>query len=356
MSQSHIHNCNAKSRYLTFVIRNLLLTVLLCCSTSAICFSQNEDSIARIMFYNVENLFDVYDDSLKNDNEFLPAGERQWTYKRMMQKFASISHVILNAGGWNMPVIVGLCEVENRWVLSALLRETGLETLGYRVVHHDSPDERGIDAALIYNSARFNVIASRPCAINLGKGERPTRDILYVKGILQQTDTLHILVNHWSSRLGGTVASRPKREKAAAVLKSVCDSIVVNCPCANIIMMGDFNEEPESDIMTNIVKSGSVDAGLPFINLGLYANGNDGTLKYQHTWTVFDQIMVSRTLTESMRVGLKQPVQQIIALPFLLEADPVYGGQRTARTYTGFKYAGGFSDHLPVMIELLIRK
>ena len=318
-------------------------------------YYQKEDSIVGIMFYNVENLFDIQDDSLKNDEEFLPVAPRRWTYSRMKQKFTNISRVILNAGGWNLPVIIGLCEVENSWVLSSLLYETGLYGLGYRYVHHESPDERGIDVAMFYRTNHFSVINSTSYVVDFGENDRPTRDILYVKGILKETDTLHLFVNHWPSRLGGAIATHPKREKAAMTLKSVCDSIMSVIPDAKIIIMGDFNEEAKSEIIRDKINAGDKDDELPFVNLALHAKGAEGTLKYQQTWSVFDQIIVSGSLLNNKSsIRLKEPVQHIIALPFLLEHDPVYGGQRPFRTYSGFRYIGGFSDHLPVLIELEI--
>ena len=306
------------------------------------------------MFYNVENLFDIKDDSLKNDEEFLPTSPRRWTYNRMKQKFTNISRVILNAGGWNLPVIVGLCEVENSWVLSSLLHETGLYGLGYRYIHYESPDERGIDVAMLYKSDCFKVIDSNPHFVDFGENERPTRDILYVKGVLMEIDTLHVFVNHWPSRLGGTIATNPKRGMAAMTLKSVCDSIISSVPDAKIIIMGDLNEEANSELITEILDAGKFDSKCQFVNLALHATGNEGTLKYQHSWSVFDQIIVSRPLFDKTSpIKLKEPVLNIIALPFLLESDPTYGGQRPFRTYSGFRYTGGFSDHLPVLIELV---
>ncbi|MCL2072576.1 MAG: endonuclease [Marinilabiliaceae bacterium] len=314
-----------------------------------------KDTIVGIMFYNVENLFDVYKDSLKNDEEFLPSGSRRWTYKRMKEKFTNFNRVILNAGGWNPPVIIGLCEVENAWVLNALLRETGLYGLGYRYIHYDSPDNRGIDAAMLYKRDCFNVIESRPFEVVLGKEERPTRDILYVKGTLFQRDTLHILVNHWPSRWGGTLASEPRRIDAAKVAKSICDSLMMHLNNPKIILMGDFNDDPDSYVMSKILGAGKKDDTLKFVNLALHAEGAQGTIKYQHTWSIFDQMIVSRALlNDTANIRINKPVQRIVSLPFLFESDPVYGGQRLFRTYYGFKYTGGFSDHLPVWIDLYV--
>ena len=314
---------------------------------------QNNDSIVGIMFYNVENMFDTYHDSLKNDSEYTPTGSRRWTYKRLKQKFTNISRVILNAGGWNMPVIVGLCEVENDRVLNSFLYESGLYNLGYRFIHYDSQDERGIDVALLYKQDSYNVIESRPVKVDLGKSERPTRDILYVKGLLLEKDTLHILINHWPSRLGGAIASSPKREITAKTAKNICDSLLLYNINAKIIIMGDFNEDPDTQIMTDILGAGKKTDSFNLVNLALYSEGFQGTIKYQYTWSIFDQIIVSKSLLdESSKIRMNKPTQTIISLPFLLESDPTYSGQRPFRTYSGYKYVGGFSDHLPVWAEL----
>lgn len=313
------------------------------------------DSIAGIMFYNVENFFDVKDDSLKNDEEFLPNSIRRWSYYRMMQKMNNICKVILNAGGWNPPVLIGLCEVENQWVLSTMIWETGLNNLGYRVVHFDSPDERGIDVAMLYRYQRFKLISAQPIRVNLGENERPTRDVLYVKGILDQADTLHVLVNHWPSRFGGATSSKWKRKVAANVVKRVADSIFVANPKALMVVMGDFNENPESELFRDVIMVGKLDDSKALINPAFYLKKGVGTLKYQQQWDVFDQIIVSRTLLNgNSQIKMDKPHLRIVDLPFLLEMDTNFGGVRPFRTYIGFKYHGGYSDHLPVWIDLIV--
>jgi endonuclease/exonuclease/phosphatase family metal-dependent hydrolase len=314
-----------------------------------------KDSIAGLMFYNVENFFDVKDDSLTNDNEYLPENSRHWTYTRMKQKMTHISKVLLNAGGWNPPVIVGMCEVENQWVLSTMIWETGLNNLGYRVVHFDSPDERGIDVAMLYRYQRFKVLSARPISVDLGGNERPTRDILYVKGILDKTDTLHVLVNHWPSRYGGASTSQWKRRVAAIAVKRIADSIFFENPNALMVLMGDFNENPESELFTDVIKAGKLDENKAFINPALYLKKGSGTLKFQQRWDLFDQIIVSHSLLNgNSRIKMDKPHLRIADLPFLLELDSNYGGTKPFRTYIGFKYHGGYSDHLPVWIDLSI--
>lgn len=317
----------------------------------------SELSLAGVMFYNVENLFDVKDDSLKSDEEFLPDGPRRWSYTRMKHKMTAVARVILNAGAWNPPVLVGLCEVENQWVVSNLIWETGLNNLGYRYVHFESPDDRGIDVALLYRGNRFKVLKTYPVSVDLGEQSRPTRDVLYVKGLLDNTDTLHVLVNHWPSRLGGVASSHWKREVAANTVKQITDSVFQTNPRALLLLMGDFNESPESELFYKVLQAGSVAAGKPLINTASSLRKNTGTLKHQQTWSIFDHIMVSRSLMDgSSAIQLNQPAMKIIDLPFLLEPDEVYGGSQPFRTYRGFRYQDGFSDHLPVWINLLVKR
>lgn len=315
-------------------------------------FTQDTDAF-YILFYNVENLFDPGNDPEKNDEEFTPDGDRRWSYARKEDKLAKISRVILYAGGWNPPAVVGLCEVENLDMLKDLVWNTGLNHLGYHIVHHPSPDLRGIDVALLYRNTRFEVLSSYPVTIDLGKGERPTRDILYVKGVADGLDTLHLMVNHWPSRYGGEMPSLQRRLKASEVLLAVCDSVAKTKSDAKMVVMGDFNDEPDDPSMLALTSVGG-QAAFSLVNLGVNAAGDvPGTIKYQGHWSVFDQILVSYPLlNDSAGLHLSPTIMQIIAPEFLLEDDPGYPGRRPWRTYRGYKYEGGFSDHLPVMIRL----
>ncbi|GAO31801.1 endonuclease/exonuclease/phosphatase family protein [Geofilum rubicundum] len=218
------------------------------------CLSQ--ERTAGILFYNVENLFDVSNDSLKNDHEFTYLGLRRWTYGRMLDKFRKINRVILNAGKWSPPVLVGLCEVENSWVLNRMLDETGLRQLGYRLVHFDSPDERGMDVALLFLYERFQVSGAEPITVDFGPGERTTRDVLYVKGVMDGLDTLHVLVNHWTSRYGGSAATQWKRAYTAQQVRLFTDSLLAQNPRRLVVVMGDFNEPHHSGLFSEYLGAG----------------------------------------------------------------------------------------------------
>jgi endonuclease/exonuclease/phosphatase family metal-dependent hydrolase len=302
---------------------------------------------AGVMFYNVENLFNPKHNEGKNDLEFTPDGDRRWNRFRQIKKENNICRVILYAGRWIPPVLIGLCEVEDRKVLESLVFNTGLQHLDYSIVHFDSPDKRGIDAALLYRSNRFSVLEAEPHQVIFEEDNRPTRDILYVKGVLDGRDTLHIMVNHWPSRWGGEMATSNKRMVASSVLKNLCDTILNQNPTAAIIAMGDFNDGPEDESLRNLKCC--------LENIALNSDGDvPGTIKYRHEWDCFDQILVSENLLPGAgKLALKEEKMKIISAPFLLEDDPVYPGKMLNRTYRGFEYQGGFSDHLPVYVELV---
>jgi hypothetical protein len=334
----------------SFLFYRLLLLTFLFHVEIFSSFAQNsQQRKAGILFYNVENLFSPGHNEGKSDKEFTPDGERRWTKIRQRRKEDNISRVILYAGKWNPPVLVGLCEVEDLSVLKSLVFNTGLNNLSYSVVHYESPDNRGIDVALLYRSERFKVLHSSPKEVRTGPEKRPTRDILYVKGVLDGKDTLHLMVNHWPSRWGGEVQTAEKRMAASNVLRRLCDSILQNSPDARMVAMGDFNDAPDDESLKNLEG--------PLCNMARYAVGEmPGTLKYRYEWECFDQILVSQSLLPGDSLGklvLAKKEMNIIAAPFLLEDDPQYPGRRLRRTYRGYTYLGGFSDHLPVYLELV---
>lgn len=329
-------------------LRGLLLSLFL--SVVVCLFGQNRNSEpAGIMFYNVENLFNPEHNEGKNDLEFTPDGDRRWTRFRQMKKESNICRVILFAGRWNPPVLVGMCEVEDRKVLESLVFNTGLQHLDYSIIHFDSPDRRGIDVALLYRRSRFSVLHAAPQPVIFDEDNRPTRDILYVKGMLDGKDTLHVMVNHWPSRWGGEMATSNKRKTASSILANICDSVLKQSPGASIVAMGDFNDGPGDESLGNMKGR--------LVNLAENAGGDElGTIKYRHEWDYFDQILVSESLLphyEGSNLILKDDHMKIISAPFLLEDDPMYPGKMLNRTYRGLKYHGGFSDHLPVYVEIV---
>ncbi len=320
---------------------------------------QNSNVIRhRVMFYNVENLFDPFDDSLTRDDEFTPMGKRHWTWSKMEAKLNGIYKVIMAVGEYDPPVLIGLCEVENRFVLNRLVYNTPLSKFEYGVVHRESPDPRGIDVALLYRPDRFTLQWKEFVPVIFPDDtNRRTREIIYVRGLLGG-DTLHVFVNHWPSKYGGELESEGGRFAAANTLKRKVDSIRVFYPEARILIMGDLNDEPESAPVVEglgaCLKATS-DCSSSLINIAaILKNRGFGSYKYQGNWGIIDQIIVPQSLLSGSH-GLHTSPQRaaVFENDVLLEPDKQYSGKRPFRTFIGFRYHGGYSDHLPVYIDLL---
>lgn len=309
----------------------------------------------RIMFYNVENLFDLEDDSLTDDNEFLPGNERNWTYERYWRKIVRIYQVISAIDDWDMPVVIGLCEVENRRVLEKLAYDTPLSNYHYRIIHRDSPDARGIDVALLYRKDIFVPDTSEWLHVIFEDGGE-TREILKVTGRMWKDVRVHFFVSHWPSRSGGTLASAPRRLQAAMTLKHSVDGLLAIEPAANVFLMGDYNDEPYDEslrFLSSHSPDEMTDSTSQIVNLSAKKGGMNtiGTLKHQGAWNVFDQFLVSGpVLSGSNGIHVKSIETEIFSALFLLESDDQYYGSRPNRTYIGPVYHNGFSDHLPVSV------
>lgn len=312
-----------------------------------------------VIFWNVENLYDPYNDTTTLDDEFTSAGAKHWNWTKFSKKLNHVAKTLLAAGEWAPPAIVGLCEIENRYVLNKLIYETPLKPWKYKIVHHDSPDQRGVDVALLYRPGLFKVISDHAFAIRFPfDTSAQTRAILLVKGVFLPDDTIHLLVNHWPSRRGGYLYSQPRRNYVARTLKKLVDSIQLNTPNANILAMGDFNDEPEDESLKKVLgASTTLEKHEPTSLLNLMGIKNqshpEGTLKYRDQWSTFDQFIISGALMNGIS-GLQCTHEnvRIIKARFLLDEDKTFFGDKLKRTYSGPKYQGGFSDHLP--IKLLI--
>lgn len=370
----------------------------------------------RIVSYNVENLFDNRHDTLKSDLDYTPEGARHWTYRRYQAKVERIAQVLTAIGGWHdadiapaasspltdtdhigtshAPVLVGLCEVENARCLRSLC--WCLRRYHYQYVHYESPDERGIDVALLYDSTCFHLLHSEPIPVPLPSA--PTRDILYVQGTILSnssslpsntpciptsnlpdtgvyytlytadttiyhtphitdtntyrtqplsdvaltstfnlSDTLHLFVCHLPSQLGGTSETAWKRAIAKSVLQSRIDSVLTTSPSANIVVMGDMNSAPANDLsrMTNLMLPLADETPL----------GTCGTHKYNGIWTFLDQFYISEAL--QARVST-----YVFAPSWLLEPDEKYLGTKPRRTFNGYHYQDAYSDHLPIVLQI----
>jgi len=322
--------------------------------------AQQSKSLFRVMWYNVENLFDTKNDPLKDDSEFLPNGSRNWSDNRFFQKIKHISQVILAAGEGEPPIIIGLCEIENQFVLESLLFHTPLNKYDYQIIHKESPDNRGIDVAFLYQKNKFRPIIYRAITITNPKNvDFKTRDILYVKGLIG-ADTLHFFINHWPSKYGGISTTKQLRALAASLLKSETDSILTQYHNSNIIIMGDFNDTPIDASIKEILGAKSPVENITSENIynlaQPLAKKGKGTNKYRNKWDMIDQIIVSGNLLTGKGIKTSPEMFQIFSPDFLLENDETNLGKKPNRTYIGFKYHGGFSDHLPVFVDLYQKK
>jgi predicted extracellular nuclease len=310
----------------------------------------------RLMFYNVENMFDIYNDTLKDDDEFLPGGIRRWNKTRYNKKINSLYKTIVAAGEWNPPAIVAFCEVENRKVLEDLVFGTYLSKYSYRIIHEESPDQRGIDVCLIYRKDCVGLIDYCYWIPADMEGEEfTTRSILYTRFAINK-DTIHLIVNHWPSRRGGVLAMEDIRLKIAALVREKTDSLNKKSSAGSkVIILGDFNSTPDDHEIKAL--TAPTESGIFLYNLSeRLANSGQGTYRYMGTWEMIDQVIVSEELLHCNK-NLYTDISMLSVFKpgFLLEKDPGYPGFSPLSTYRGYKYQGGYSDHLPVLLNLGFR-
>lgn len=304
-----------------------------------------------VAFYNLENLFDTINDPTILDDDFTPKGKKNWTFKRYKNKIRKLGNVIAQLGtekSFYAPAIVGVAEVENKNVLNDLIQSNSLKNEYYDFVHYDSPDERGIDVALLYKKELFELLHSEtfPLYLNGNNGERDyTRDILLVKGNLNG-ELVHILVNHWPSRRNENNENEQKRIIAAQLVSEIVETIKTEFENAKIIVMGDFNDDP-----TNIsVKKYLVND--TFYNpMERLINTGNGTLNHNYSWHLFDQIIFSKNFIEINENKHSLKYAEVYDEQFLKVWKGKYKGN-PFRTYIGKWYQGGISDHLPVYVYL----
>ena len=347
------------SQFSILMIPRYLFFLLICLKSVHCIYAQKQGKdYLRVMFYNVENFFDTVDDPTTNDNEFTPAGSMRWTVGRYIEKRDNIFRVIAHVGEWDPPAIIGLVEIENRGVLNDLIQKTPLMKYPYRIVHKDSPDQRGIDVALLYRDDYLKCIAQQFIRVRFPDNRKRTRDILYATLRTLNGDTLHVFVNHWPSRVGGQRQSEYGRILAASLVRNKVDSIFSRHPLANIIITGDMNDGPLDKSLQSELKALTDTAQAKpsaLFNLSAYKmKESTGTIKYQGKWSVFDQIIVSGGL---LRGTLRTDVDrcQIFRADYLFEPDNRYQGVKPFRTYVGLKYNKGYSDHLPVFLDVLCK-
>ena len=319
----------------------------------------SEESLVRFVFYNVENLFHPSDDSIKMDEAFTPEGEYYWTYNRYYSKINNLGKLFVAIGEGRMPAVIGLCEIENHKVLTDIMKKSVMKYCSYKAIHKESSDIRGIDVALLYDPSQFKALKYEH--IKIADPQFPdlkTREILYVYGIIYESVQCHVFVNHWPSRRGGQMTSEAKRIVAAKSLKKVVDSLVCNDPKSNIIIMGDFNDEPINRSIKEILEAMDPDEqndSSLLVNLmyPLFKKGFGTHYRVNNITeaSVLDQIIVSSSmLYEESTMKLDRGQGYIFQNEFLMDKK----NGRPLRTYQGLKYIGGFSDHLPVYADFQI--
>ena len=327
-----------KTRALYFVT---LCVLLVSCRTST------NVKHATVVFYNVENLFDTMDDPHVNDNEFLPASEKEWTTTRYQEKLDDIAKVLVGINSSDLPEIIGLCEVENRSVLKDLVRTSLMRKGHYKIIHENSPDARGIDVALLYRSSEFKEISHETIPVN----EIRTRDILHVFGELGG-EKIHLFVNHWPSRVGGLEETEVKRIAVAQILKSKIDELLEEDSLAKIIVMGDMNDEPTNKSLSFTLGAKKEGDGSQLINLMIPLDEQGyGSYNYQGQWNMLDNMIVSSALLNG--TGLTVEPTGYIYQDDWMEYENNNGDISPNRTYGGPNYYGGVSDHFPVYLELI---
>ncbi len=336
----------------------VLFALLLLCQCSV---SQSAKTSApgdyRVAFYNVENLFDTVDDPATQDEEFMPESKKKWTPARYQTKLEHLAKVV---EGMGYPALIGLAEVENETVVKDFCEKTSLKTEGYGYLHFESPDLRGIDVALIYKKSVFTVTEADTIRIRFPVGMIPdkpnytTRDLLVVAGKFQGKETLHLIIAHLPSRTDGQKESEPRRMHVAAQIGRKVDAIFKEEPSANIIVMGDMNDEPADPSMTQSLDAqplgSKMDATTMYNCFSKLDEASMGSYRYKGEWNMLDQIILSTNLMQGSK-RLKYANSVIYQADWMMYKDEKYGIS-PSRSYGGDRYFGGYSDHLPVYVAL----
>ena len=321
--------------------------------------SDESYEVNTIAFYNVENLFDTINDPLTRDDDRTPMGKDKWTVDIYRKKLLNLSKVINEIGAdltGESPTIIGLCEVENKKVLVDLINTKLLKISKYEIIHYDSPDERGVDVALIYKKGKFKPTSSKiyPLHLKTSTGEIDfTRDHLLVSGYLNN-EKIHFIVNHWPSRAGGQMKSEKKRISAGLLNRKIIDSILRINPVAKIINMGDFNDNPNDKSIKPILKTSSLKENLSegelFNPMDILFKKGYGTYKFRGRWDMLDQFMLTQSLIleNEGHFFLKASVY---SKKYMVNPKGKYQGY-PYKSFAGGRFLDGFSDHFPIYLYL----
>lgn len=335
-------------------IRTLIFTSLLLLLTAMTLAAQ---TTLRLCELNTENFFDTQHQPGHEDTEYTQKGAKRWGLKRYWTKQQNMAKLLISMGDNRPPDIIALTEIENDSVINDLCRRSLLRRVGYKSIMTHSNDSRGINVALLYQPETFKPVS---CDTIRMKPELQTRDILHVAGRLVNDDTIHVYVLHLSSRVGGNKAKR-NREYECRQLMDHINGIRSNATNAKIIITGDFNDTPTSPLLTQTLRAELLTADLHtphdtcFYNLSANhstQHGISGTYKYNNKWETIDQCIVSgNLLLTSSKTRTSHDDFKIWAPDFILETDEEDLKLKPFRTYNNYKYNGGFSDHLPIIVD-----
>ena len=305
------------------------------------------DDLQTVAFYNLENLFDFFNDKHAHDYDFLPTSIKKWTSKRYQNKLRKLGYAISIIGKKETgkhPAIIGLCEVENAKIIEDLIASKHLENHNYDYIHYDSLDERGIDVALLYDTTAFEVITSEAFTIELTDEDGSpdyTRDILLVSGLLDG-ENVHVIVNHWSSRREGVKETEPKRMASSNKVSDIIAALRLENSDAKIMVIGDFNDDPHSNSIKRLVNNDDL-----FNPMETLRSFNRGTTYHKRQWNLFDQILISTNFFKTSNSLFEFSSANIFDEDFLKVFSGKFKGT-PYRTYAGKRYKGGYSDHFPV--------
>lgn len=341
-------------------MKKILTVIAILAFSASVSFAQNKKlAVYGVGFYNLENLFDTINTNGKYDLEFSPEGARRWNGQKYWSKQKNMAYAINEMGKETLPeglAVLGVSEIENKSVLEDLVKTGDLAKRNLKIVHYDSPDKRGVDVGLLYNPKFFRVLASQSRRLTVeGKPDFLTRDQLVVTGLLGG-DKISFIVNHWPSRLGGESQSSPLREAAAALTKSIVDSLMQLDPNAGVVVMGDLNDDPINksckDVLRAKKKEKEVGAGDMYNTMWQFYDKGIGTLAYKGQWNLFDQIIVTPNLLGKDRSNLKFWKAEVFNKSFLMNEEGAYKGY-PKRTHAAGIFLNGYSDHFPTLIYLV---
>ena len=336
--------------------------LILCVAMLSFAMVYAQDKPYMVAFYNLENLFDIYDDPETHDEEFLPDGVKQWNETKYQKKLSNMERVLFDMAAINKeyPIVIGVSEIENRSVLEDLVSQPKLKGANYRICHYDSPDARGVDVAFLYRADVFKLEGSDN--IKLVVEELPdfrTRDFVVMWGTIEGVP-FYFLVSHWPSRLGGKEASQFKRDACAKQIREIKDELLAKNPNTKVIVMGDFNDDATDASLVKVMgakgKTKDLVAGDFFNPYFAMLRAGLGTLAYQDAWNLFDNICVTENLVNAPEGKLrlikgKKYYGNIFTRPYMLQAEGQYKGY-PLRTFVTNNFQNGFSDHFPVYIYI----